>query len=145
MSPIYHSLWEVPKPLFVKICGREEALEGYSAEPTLIVFDAHPPFQIDGNFAFTAGVCEILVQSHLGEVHLLPALPDAWPTGSVRGLRARGGFEVDLAWRNGALHEATVRSRRGLPLRVRAGERTAQYATNAGEKLVFDGRLARRP
>jgi alpha-L-fucosidase 2 len=77
------------------------------------LFDAHPPFQIDGNFAGTAGVIEMLLQSQNDELHLLPALPDAWATGSVRGLVGRGNFVVDMVWRGGALVEGTVLARSG--------------------------------
>ncbi len=84
------------------------------------MFTAHPPFQIDGNFGLTAGVAEMLVQSHDGAVHLLPAIPDAWKTGSVSGIVARGGFEIAMKWQNGEVTEATVLSKLGGNLRLRS-------------------------
>jgi alpha-L-fucosidase 2 len=86
------------------------------------LFDAHPPFQIDGNFGYASGICEMLVQSHMGQVHLLPALPDAWPTGHIKGIRARGGFELDICWKDGKLSEGVLRSDKGTACTLRTSD-----------------------
>jgi alpha-L-fucosidase 2 len=129
--------------------GHIRELLATSTYPNLL--DCHPPFQIDGNFGATAGVAELLLQSHGGVIELLPALPAAWPDGEVTGLRARGAFGVDLAWRGGRLQQATVRAgssgtcriRSALPLRVCDDEGVAVECRCEGAIFEFAAHAGR--
>jgi alpha-L-fucosidase 2 len=116
------------------------------------MFDLHPPFQIDGNFGATSGIAEMLLHSHNGELHVLPALPPAWPTGSVRGLRGRGGYTVGAAWSAGQITELSVTPDRAGTVRVRSrmftgtfelhdqtGGNQLQPARPEADLIVFDG------
>ncbi|HLK61715.1 MAG TPA: glycoside hydrolase N-terminal domain-containing protein [Chthonomonadaceae bacterium] len=105
------------------------------------LFDAHPPFQIDGNFGATAAIAEMLLQSQNGELHLLPALPKAWPAGHVKGLRARGGCVVNLAWQDGALLGVTLHGPAGSTCKIRYGTRVTDLKIPAGGVAHLDGAL----
>jgi len=117
------------------------------------LFDTHPPFQIDGNFGYASGVGEMLLQSHMGFIHLLPALPKAWANGAVHGMRARGGFEIDMQWKDGKLQKATIHSDQGRVCRLRVAasvtilhgderihadrqDGVISFATTAGQEYV---------
>jgi alpha-L-fucosidase 2 len=104
------------------------------------LFCSHPPFQIDGNFGGTAGIAEMLIQSHAGEIHLLPALPDAWPSGNVQGLCARGGFQIGMNWADKQLMSAKIRSLAGEVCTVRYRDRIMSVKSVRGQTYICDGR-----
>lgn len=105
------------------------------------LFDNHPPFQIDGNFGAVSGLTEMLMQSHTGEIELLPALPGGWRDGSVAGLRARGGFEVDIKWKANMLDRVTIRSINGDVCRLQYKGKAVEVATSSNTVYVFDSNL----
>jgi alpha-L-fucosidase 2 len=146
--------WRIP--LWARVDDGEFAYRQFALQlgkrtlPNL--FDLCGPFQVDGNFGGTAGVAEMLLQSHVRpgadqnvyEIHLLPALPKAWASGSVTGLRARGGHEVDFSWDNGKVTKVTLRSKLGNPAKLRIGAKVVDVKTERGKTYMFDGELASR-
>lgn len=102
------------------------------------LWDLHPPFQIDGNFGFTAGVAEMLLQSHEGFIEVLPAIPEKWNSGSFKGLTARGGFTVDAAWKNGKVTKISVLSASGETLRIKVGKTFFEQKTEKGKAYTFE-------
>ncbi len=117
--------------------AHENLLMLFSKSMMPSMLDSHPPFQIDGNFGGAAGIAEMLVQSHAGEIHLLPALPKAWPDGSVKGLRVRGGFTVDLSWEDGALKEAVIHPGFKEACDVRYGYSVKSISTKSGTAVTL--------
>lgn len=113
------------------------------------MFNAHPPFQIDGNFGATSGICEMLMQSYShyedkklsGEIYLLPALPTAWPNGSVKGLRARGGFEVNIEWKDGKLRLAEIKSLLGNKLKLLYADKVIETQTQKDKTCLYNEKL----
>jgi alpha-L-fucosidase 2 len=105
------------------------------------LFDNHPPFQIDGNFGVVSGITEMLLQSHTGEIEILPALPSAWPSGKISGIVARGGFEVSMEWAEGRLTSLEITSRLGNQLNLRYSGLAKNIKLSKGQVLKFNGRL----
>ncbi|MFN8356894.1 MAG: glycoside hydrolase family 95 protein [Spirosomataceae bacterium] len=123
--------------LFTLIRTSATQMQGGGTYPNL--FDAHPPFQIDGNFGVTAGIAEMLLQSHEGFLHLLPALPDTWSDGQVSGLKARGGVEVTLSWKNNQLQQATFRAQQECDIQVHYQGKQTKLHLKAGKTQAISG------
>ena len=127
---------------YARLMDRENAwknLVALWAKSTLPnMFDNHPPFQIDGNYGATAAIAEMLLQSHSGEITLLPCLPDQLPQGKVSGLMARGGFEVAIEWQDNRLSHATIKSKLGNPARIRYGAKVIEFPMNQGGTLTVN-------
>jgi alpha-L-fucosidase 2 len=135
-----HHAWLIVKRALSPVATHEIRYDkGGGVYPNL--FDACPPFQIDGNFGMTAALAEMLLQSQDGVVHLLPALPEAWKTGKVSGLRARAGFQVDISWQDGKLALATIHSDLGEPCSVQYGGKTIAFKIKKGRSITVNGRL----
>ena len=132
--------YELIKLQFRPVLGNNTSYSGGGGSyPNL--FDAHPPFQIDGNFGAPAGIIEMLVQSHLSSIDILPALPSALPDGQISGVCARGGFELSFSWKDGLLQEVEVLSKAGEPCSLRYGEHQSEFETEAGKRYRLDAHL----
>jgi alpha-L-fucosidase 2 len=121
--------------LFTLIRSNEQKMTGGGTYPNL--FDAHPPFQIDGNFGVTAGIAEMLIQSQNDEIVLLPALPSAWKNGSITGLKARGGVEVSIFWQNGQLEKTVLKASKSGVYTIRYGTTVKNIELQAGKIFIL--------
>ncbi|MGM0531641.1 MAG: glycoside hydrolase family 95 protein [Bacteroidota bacterium] len=130
---------------YARLYDKEKAWENLTAlwaKSTLPnLLDNHPPFQIDGNFGGTAGIAEMLLQSHSGEVTLLPCLPDELPNGEANGLMARGGHEIGLKWEKGKLNQVTIKSKLGKPIKLRYKNKVVELQPEKGEEIVLNTNL----
>jgi alpha-L-fucosidase 2 len=130
---------------FARLLDGEKAHEnlyGLLRKSTLSnLFDTHPPFQIDGNFGGTAGIAEMLLQSHNGKVRIMPALPKAWATGHVKGLKARGNFEIDIIWKDGELEKVNLKSLSGNKCKLVYGDNQIEFETQSGKNYSFNKNL----
>ena len=136
--------WQMVRTLlrpFGKFGPGEKTNESYRGGSYPNLLDACPPFQIDGNFGGAAGIVEMLIQSHLGSIDLLPALPDGIPEGHIRGICARGGFELDFTWAESKLKSVKVISRAGMPLSIHYEDKIYISETQKGEVIILDGNL----
>jgi alpha-L-fucosidase 2 len=132
--------YELIKLQFRPVLGDNTSYSGGGGSyPNL--FDAHPPFQIDGNFGAPAGIIEMLLQSHLSSIDILPALPSALPQGRISGVCARGAFELDFSWEDGVLQEVEVLSKAGEPCSLRYGEHQREFETEIGKRYRLDAQL----
>ena len=131
--------YELIKMIFRPVSSSKTTVRGGGSYANL--FDAHPPFQIDGNFGAAAGMVEMLIQSHLSTIDILPALPSVLPEGSISGVCARGGFELSFSWTEGKLSQLEVLSKAGTPCKLRYKDQTVEIATAPGETYTFDGEL----
>jgi alpha-L-fucosidase 2 len=121
--------------------GAHDQVMHFFGKTTPSLFGNHPPMQMDGNFGMTAGIAEMLLQSHEGEINLLPALPRDWATGSVKGLRARGGFDLSMEWTAGQLKSATIHSAIGGECTLRYGSQIANFKLPPGQSIQVNGSL----